>query len=103
MQEVINLPSETKEEIDSSKVTYNPNFGQPGRIYNANRQYIQVWDHDRTIPDVYCGKMNFFVPLYKDYKILPNNIDLWTKIEVVDGPFAGLTGYYRVMRGPDLN
>jgi hypothetical protein len=101
---VINLPSNSKkEEVDSSRVVYNPNFGQPGMIYSANRCYIQVWDKDRPTPDIYCGSMKFFVPMYKENQIPPTDIDLWTKIEVTDGPFAGLLGYYRVMKTLDLN
>jgi hypothetical protein len=70
--------------------------------------YVQVWDPDRKMSDIFCGDIDFEVPFFKALKQNPENPKSWTKVVIETipneyGPFDGMWGYYKVLSKDELN
>jgi hypothetical protein len=58
--------------------------------------------------EVFCGSIDFAVPLYKEKRQDPHNTGDWIKVTVKScpnetGPFDGMWGFYQILEKTDLN
>lgn len=101
-------PKKTNEIAKSDDVVCNPPSFQPVKIYNPDGAFVKVWDPEVLSYEVFCGDIDYAVPLYKDEELDPPNKEDWTQVKIADGqngvqPFSGLWGYYKVLSKTDLN
>jgi hypothetical protein len=104
----VSKPKNKDEVASPEEIVCNPPSFHPVKIYNSDGRYVKVWDPELKTYEVYCGDVNFAVPLYKNEKLNPPDLKSWTKVFVPDdqsspGPFNGLWGYYKVLSKNDLN